>query len=221
MNSSVKERLKEFLSYKNIGQRKFAESCGLSSGFVGNIVNSIQPKTMNRIARQYPELNPIWLLTGEGEMLKSNESNEIRTTSGIPHIEDILAYCSKGQGFDVSIMQKNCPVYNIPGTEEADFTIQATGRSMINREHPSRSIKEGDYVACRKPRTNIIRYGEIYALATSDGVMVKVVKRCNKEGVVILESFNTEEGFEPFEYPIVDIHDMALVIAVASVNRLA
>ena len=92
---------------------------------------------------------------------------------------------------------------------------------MINREHPNRSIKEGDYVACRKPRTNIIRYGEIYALATSDGVMVKVVKRCNKEGVVILESFNTEEGFEPFEYPIVDIHDMALVIAVASINRLA
>lgn len=218
---NAKDRLIEFLKYLNIGQTAFEEKVGIARSYVSHNKGSIGTEIIKKISSVYPELNTNWIVTGEGEMLKSNESNEIHTTSGVPHIEDILAYCSKGQGFDVLIMRKNCPVYNIPGTEEADFTIQATGRSMINREHPSRSIKEGDYVACRKPRTNIIRYGEIYALATSDGVMVKVVKRCNKEGVVILESFNTEEGFEPFEYPIVDIHDMALVIAVASVNRLA
>ena len=219
MNESVKDRLKEFLSYKGIGQKKFAESCGLSSGFVNNIVNSIQPKTMERITMRYTELNPAWLLTGEGEMLKENNDKISSSLHGVPHIESIDAFCGTGQGFVVSVMRKDCPVYNIPGAEEADFTIRAKGRSMINRAHPNRSIREGDYIACRKPRTNVIRYGEIYALATPDGVMVKVVQPCDKEGFLLLESFNTEEGYKPFEFPIVDIHDMAIVIAVASINR--
>lgn len=70
MQTSVKERLKLFIAHKGIGQKKFANSCGLSDGFVNNIVNSIQPKTIDRITMQYPELNPAWLLTGEGEMLR-------------------------------------------------------------------------------------------------------------------------------------------------------
>lgn len=221
MSDSVKERLKEFLAYKGIGQKRFSESCGLSAGFVNNIVNSIQPKTLERISMQYPELNTTWILTGEGNMLKSDELQEQSTATGVPHIEKIDAWCGKGQGFEVSVMKKDCPLYNIPGVEEADFTIRAKGRSMINRQHPTRSIREGDYVACKKPCTNVIRYGEIYALATSEGVMVKVVRPCNKEGFIILESFNTEEGYEPFEFPIVDIHDMALVVATVSINLLA
>ena len=163
-----------------------------------------------------PEINIEWLITGEGDMLKSSTQPQ-----GIPHIEQIDAWCGKGKGFEVSVMRKDCPVYRIPGAEDADFTIRAKGRSMINRQHPARSINEGDYLACRKQRTNIIRYGEIYALATSDGVMVKVVQPGKEEGTLLLESFNTEEGFQPFSYPVIDIHDMALVIAVASINRLA
>ena len=159
------------------------------------------------------------------DMLKSENKEEKEPDGtqpqGIPHIEQIDAWCGKGKGFEVSVMRKDCPVYRIPGAEDADFTIRAKGRSMINRQHPARSINEGDYLACRKQRTNIIRYGEIYALATSDGVMVKVVQPGKEEGTLLLESFNTEEGFQPFSYPVIDIHDMALVIAVASINRLA
>ena len=105
--------------------------------------------------------------------------------------------------------------------EGADFTIRAKGRSMINRDYPDRSVKEGDYIGCVKCRSGVVRYGEVYALATSEGVMVKIVQESDREGYVLLESFNKEEGFKPFYYPVVDIHDMALVVAVASVNRWA
>lgn len=70
-NSSVKERLILFLSCICMSQKKFADKCGLSSGFVNNISRSIQPKTMLKITKQFPQLNAGWLLTGEGEMLKS------------------------------------------------------------------------------------------------------------------------------------------------------
>lgn len=217
----AKNRLLEFLKYLNIGQNRFEAHVGISNGYINNNKGSIGTKVLDKISAAYPELNTHWIVTGEGNMLKSDELQEQSTPTGVPHIEKIDAWCGKGQGFEVSVMKKDCPLYNIPGVEEADFTIRAKGRSMINRQHPTRSIREGDYVACKKPCTNVIRYGEIYALATSEGVMVKVVRPCNKEGFIILESFNTEEGYEPFEFPIVDIHDMALVVATVSINLLA
>lgn len=72
MNSSVKERIKLFLKHKGIGQNKFADIIGVSSGYVNNIRKSIQPDKLDRIAKHFPELNTGWLMTGEGEMLKKN-----------------------------------------------------------------------------------------------------------------------------------------------------
>ena len=69
---SVKERLIEYLERKHISQKKFAESVGLSSGYVNAIRNSIQPATLNRISMQYSDLNTGWLMTGEGDMIKQS-----------------------------------------------------------------------------------------------------------------------------------------------------
>ena len=73
METTVKERLISFLSYKKLGQKKFAEMCGLSSGYVNAIRKSIQPDKISRIAMQFPELNTGWLLTGNGEMLNEDK----------------------------------------------------------------------------------------------------------------------------------------------------
>ena len=67
--NAVKDRLKEYLAYKNLSQGRFADICGLSKGFVNNIVNSIQPKTLDKIAIHFKDLNIAWLLTGEGSMV--------------------------------------------------------------------------------------------------------------------------------------------------------
>lgn len=75
MGETVKERLVRFLKYKGIGQAKFADSVGLSRGYVNNIRKSIQPDKIHRIAEIYPEMNTGWLLTGEGDMLKSEIEN--------------------------------------------------------------------------------------------------------------------------------------------------
>jgi transcriptional regulator with XRE-family HTH domain len=80
METTVKERLKAYLAYKKIGQAKFAELAGLSKAYVSNIVNSIQPSTLDRIAERFPDLSKSWLLTGEGEMLN--------TSSVTQHVEN-------------------------------------------------------------------------------------------------------------------------------------
>lgn len=77
--SSVKERLKEFLKYKNLSQKKFEEICGLSNGYVNSMRKSIKPETYDeQIAPNFPELNKVWLLLGKGEMLKSSEESPIK-----------------------------------------------------------------------------------------------------------------------------------------------
>ena len=221
---NAKDRLLEFLKHLNIGQNKFEAIVGISNGYINNNKGSIGSVIITKIATKYPELNITWLQTGEGAMLKEDQTRIPHVeapSNGIPHIESVEAYCGPGQGFDVAVMRKECPVYNTPGMEGADFTIRAKGRSMINRECPDRSVKEGDYIGCIKCRSGVVRYGEVYALATSEGVMVKIVQESDREGFVLLESFNKEEGFKPFHYPIVDIHDWALVVAVASISRWA
>ena len=220
---NAKERLLKFLDHLNLGQTAFEENVGISRSYISHNKGSIGSAIVTKIATKYPELNITWLQTGEGEMLKEDHSipHAENTSSGIPHIESVEAFCGPGQGFDIAVMRKECPVYNIPSMEGADFTIRAKGRSMINRDYPDRSVKEGDYIGCVKCRSGVVRYGQVYALATSEGVMVKIVQESDREGYVLLESFNKEEGFKPFYYPILDIHDWALVVAVASINRWA
>ena len=75
--NSVKNRLLQFLEYKNISQKRFEEMCGLSNGYVNNIRKSIKLDTYKeKIEPIFPELNKKWLLLGEGEMLIEEDEEE-------------------------------------------------------------------------------------------------------------------------------------------------
>lgn len=71
MEISIKQRLLQFLSYKNIGQNKFEKMVGLSNGYIKALRHSPSYEKIQMIIRSFPELNEGWLLTGEGEMLQS------------------------------------------------------------------------------------------------------------------------------------------------------
>lgn len=71
MENSVKDRLKEFIAYKKMSVRSFENSVKLSYGYVNNMRVSMQPDKVANIAHCYPELNTGWLMTGEGDMLKT------------------------------------------------------------------------------------------------------------------------------------------------------
>lgn len=73
-NQTVKGRLIAYIKYLGIGQGKFEAQCGLANGYVNNIRKSITPEKLQNIARQNPNLNTGWLMTGEGSMLKSSIS---------------------------------------------------------------------------------------------------------------------------------------------------
>lgn len=138
----------------------------------------------------------------------------------IPHIEEDLAVCGMPSGFEIAIKKGECERYSIPDLKGCDFTIRTKGRSMINRAIPERSICERAIIGCRlwNSRSHI-RWGEVYALATPDGVVVKQVMPSEKEGFIKCVSFNEEEKFLPYDLPIEEIQDWAIVVGVVSITN--
>ena len=71
----VKERLLIFLKYLNIGQTAFERQVGLSNGYISKVKKSIGTQQLEKIFSKFTDLNSRWLLTGEGEMLKTTEEH--------------------------------------------------------------------------------------------------------------------------------------------------
>lgn len=74
MQETVKQRLVRYMKYKNISQKRFEEASGLSNGYINSLKNSPTVTKLQNIIGAYPDINKIWLLTGEGEMLNSGQS---------------------------------------------------------------------------------------------------------------------------------------------------
>lgn len=144
---------------------------------------------------------------------------ETKKMYAIPHIEEHAASCGIPNGFSVAIKREDCESYIIPDMPNCDFTIRTRGRSMVNRDCPERNINERDIVACKiwTSRSHI-RWGEVYALATNDGIVVKQIQESEKEGHIKCVSFNEEEGFKPYDLPVEEITDWAIVVGVISVK---
>lgn len=76
---STKERLKIFLSIKKTGRNKFEKAIGLSNGYMSSKGLTITSEVIEKTLDYFPDLNPVWLLTGKGNMFSSGvmSSNNI------------------------------------------------------------------------------------------------------------------------------------------------
>ncbi|WP_340203268.1 helix-turn-helix transcriptional regulator [Ascidiimonas sp. W6] len=67
----IVDRIKQFIEKRNLSLRSFDESIGMSKGYMSRQIKanaSIGSDVLERMLNQYPELNPVWLLKGEGSM---------------------------------------------------------------------------------------------------------------------------------------------------------
>ncbi|RXG32012.1 hypothetical protein [Leeuwenhoekiella marinoflava] len=74
------ERIDQFRQHKGISLNAFDASIGRPSGYTGKQIRSsgsVGSDILETILRTYEEINPGWLISGEGEMLK-NESDLVK-----------------------------------------------------------------------------------------------------------------------------------------------
>lgn len=68
------ERLDKYLSFKGISEYRATIDAGLSKGTIGKsreISRDLSNKVVEKLVEVYSDLNKVWLLTGEGEMLRN------------------------------------------------------------------------------------------------------------------------------------------------------
>lgn len=73
METTLKDRLNAFISYKGLSQYRFQKVIGVANGYVNGVKNSIHMSIVDRIKSNYPELNIDWLLYGKGDMINSGK----------------------------------------------------------------------------------------------------------------------------------------------------
>ncbi|MCX8676449.1 MULTISPECIES: hypothetical protein [Apibacter] len=69
-------RIKQYIDYKGLNNSSFEKKNNLSNGYIGTQLkreSDLGEGVLNKILDNCLDINPVWLLTGDGEMLKSND----------------------------------------------------------------------------------------------------------------------------------------------------
>ena len=76
MEETVKQRLVKYLRLKGLGQNKFEAMAGIGNGYISNLKRAPGTGHLTKILNAAPDLNERWLMTGQGEMLKTEKKEE-------------------------------------------------------------------------------------------------------------------------------------------------
>lgn len=216
MNETIFDRISTIVEKFGNGKNTvFASLIGVSEANVRNYKNGVMPKAdfLEKIARSF-DININWLLTGEGNMLRTEPEKENipvahpsdSPTEGIPLIP-ISAMAGAFTG-EHTVLEYECERFVVPTFKGAEFLISVKGSSMYPK------YNSGDIVACKRlPMDNIFfQWNKVYVLDTDQGPLIKRVKPGSDKEHVLIVSDN--ERYEPFELPLDRIYHVALVIGV-------
>ena len=70
----IVDRIRQIIEYKEISARQFCLKIGVANGFLDK-VKDVGSEKVAKILYAFPEINPEWLLMGEGSMLRSPQAN--------------------------------------------------------------------------------------------------------------------------------------------------
>lgn len=88
----ILDRIKQFIDSKGVAVSAFEKSIGMSNASFGKSLKkggAIGTDKLENILNVYPELSPVWLITGEGEMLRSGDSKP-QSSEQTPIITQLL-----------------------------------------------------------------------------------------------------------------------------------
>ena len=204
-------RFDKFMKVKGLNDNQVTIQCGLSQGLLSQArrgKSDLGSGSIEKILSIYQDLNRVWLLTGEGEMLNQptneKEVSEKEKPNGLPLIP-IEAMAGVLSGMDTSVMEYDCERYHVPLFSGADFLIRIQGDSMMPKYVP------GNIVACKRVPLDKLwfQWGKVYVIDTRQGALIKRIEP-SSEGFISLCSDNP--SYKPFALPVDEINGVALVI---------
>lgn len=234
VNVMVSERVGEYIAKKGVSYYAFENSIEASRGSISKAVKegkSIGSQVLEKILSVYKDLNPTWLLTGQGNIFVENDSisrnNKIETfrlktdssleSQQIP-LYDIEAVAGLVPLFQDSKAQEPIDHISIPHLPKCDGAVYITGDSM----YPL--LKSGDIVLYKEINDirNEIFWGEMYLLSIDmsgeEYITVKYIQKSERDGFVKLVSQNKHHQDKDVEMS--KIKALALVKASIRINAM-
>jgi phage repressor protein C with HTH and peptisase S24 domain len=228
-SETLKDRLLQYLKFKNITVSRFEKTIQAGGSYIKN-VRTIGSDKLLSISQHYPDLDMIWLITGNGDMLKNDspdsqtQSNNVeRPALGLQQYSTgdeilrlpLLPVSAQGgslNDFVISVKDIDCEKIISP-IKGADFAITITGESMAP-EYPS-----GSQVLVKKINEEaFIDWGRVYVLDTRNGIVVKKVAPSEKERCIKCISTNPAPEYVPFDVRMDDILGMYRVLLCMSMK---
>ncbi|MCH2197102.1 helix-turn-helix transcriptional regulator [Kordia sp.] len=88
----ISERIKHIMSLNNMSINEFEKKINVSNNTIGSAIrrkSEFKSDVLNKVLDTFPNINPIWLLTGKGSIQSNNES-EYLTKEKIPNLINFL-----------------------------------------------------------------------------------------------------------------------------------
>lgn len=238
------DRLYIYLDSQGIKPTVFEREIGLSSGYLSNMKKrsaDIGESVLNKVIDNSHFLSAEWLLTGNGEMLRSKQPITYPENDSIDSIDEdgIRIFSLKTDHtrsmqriplYDFEAVAGLVPLYNdtakqvpidyiqIPNLPKCDGAIHVVGDSM----YPL--LKSGDIVLYKwvSDVNNGIFWGEMYLVSvdfdSEEYVTVKYIQKSDQEGYIKLVSYNQHHGDK--EIPVGTIRALAFVKASIRINSM-
>lgn len=239
----ILERIRVFIDKQGLTVAAFERSIGMSNASFAKSLKkggAIGTDKLENILKTYPQLSPEWLLTGRGEMLKSDDAAKMypvdepvdsgdKVSESIPNVQDSSR---KGAvAIPTDSPQEGIPLIPIDAMAGAlsgeqtvleyeceRYVVPAfRGAHFLIRVKGSSmypTYSSGDIVACQKvPMTDLFfQWNKVYVIDTDQGALIKRIKPGSDRKHISIVSDNPD--YDPFELPYSSIHAVALVIGV-------
>lgn len=202
-----KDRILRFIEHEGLSIREFERKCGFSNGYF-NKIKDFSMQKVEDITKVFPNLNYVWVLTGETCMLNSDMAQPTETRPRVP----LTAVAGSLSGESIGVTLEQCEqmplIHQIPAY---DFTMFIKGDSMSPR------FESGDEIACRRiDQSRFIQWGKVHVLDTTQGF---IIKRIYDDGDKIrCVSYNKD--YADFSVPKEDIHSISLVVGSISIMEM-
>ncbi len=210
METTVKERLLQFLKAKGVSKAGFARLMGVSEAYVSTMRKSLPEARVTKMTELFPDLNRDWLLYGEGEMLltpekRKNEKDREADREDYVPLLPVAAYAGSLQAYSESVNPWDCIPLPIK-MKGVDFAITVTGDSM------EPIIHHGVIAVLAKINERaFIPWGNPMVVDTANGAYVKVLKP-SADGDESIEAISYNPEYPPFKIPTDSIHAIYRIV---------
>lgn len=228
--SIIKRNISQYLAFKGISDYQFYKETGVSRGVLSQN-NGLSEDNLMRFLGYYDDVNPAWVVTGEGNMLKGEDKLEFLESRNQGEFD--LNQISFTKYRDKIIPIQVIPLYEFEAT--AGFLTQGDtpdaiydyiriprmskvdGASFVLGDSMTPTLKSGDIVVFKQYHDlQSILYGEMYLISILiEGDFHLVIKYIHRiEGVkdtVRLVSSNPTH--QPIDVKLANIHAFAHIKA--------